>query len=440
MTTPPPSLDRRTLADLTARLAQARPEAIRAVVALIDRMPERGDADALIAPIRPRLMLMRDMIRRPASLGRVLIHPIEDLLVPPDEWRRGSLSVPRSVTPVAIALATEALPTRTRQDIIARLSGATMDDAQAIQAVGETLWPQAAAAFANAATGKLPAGLALPMREADLRGILAAMGETLRIAPALARVLGTSPRGSVPAWERIEHGLRDVLADAASLSADCFARTGLILMRRFMAAGPVVSLLRDAANRAASGAAEHRLAAALDSFLAELPAQMPEPASLALLPHPVQQTVVAEAVATVERAGNEIGTWQAERRENLREVQARVIAVIRRRVQECLETELLPPLARLRDDGLPTAGGQAAIEALEAAARAASAMVSAARRLGPADDLSLALRRAAEDVAAMAEATPAGAPGDMLGRTDLARIVEIMAGPDAAERVLTPAA
>jgi hypothetical protein len=40
----------------------------------------------------------------------------------------------------------------------------------------------------------------------------------------------------------------------------------------------------------------------------------------------------------------------------------------------------------------------------------------------------------------MAEATPAGAPGDMLGRTDLARIVEIMAGPDAAERVLTPAA
>jgi hypothetical protein len=440
MTTTPPSLDRRTLADLTARLARARPEAIRAIVALIDRMPERGDADALIAPMRPRLSLMRDMIRRPASLGRVLAHPIEDLLVPPDTWRRGSLSVPRSVMPVAIALATDALPSRARQDIITRVTGATMDDAGAVQAAGEALWPVAAATFAEVATGRLPPGLALPMREADLRGMLAAMGETLRIAPALARVLAASPRDSVPAWEQIEQELRDVLADAASLSADCFARTGLILMRRFMAAGPIVSLLREAAGRAHDGGAERRLAAALDSFLAELPGQLPEPASLALLPHAVQQSVVADAVATVERAGSEIGTWQAERRENLREVQARMAAVIRRRVQECLATDLLPPLSRLREEGLANAGGPAAIEGLEAASRAAAAMVSAARRLGPADDLAIALRRAAEAVTAMAAGAPQGAPADRLGRTDLARIVEIMAGPDAAERVLAPAA
>jgi hypothetical protein len=67
-------------------------------------------------------------------------------------------------------------------------------------------------------------------------------------------------------------------------------------------------------------------------------------------------------------------------------------------------------------------------------------MVSAARRLGPADDLAIALRRAAEAVTAMAAGAPQGAPADRLGRTDLARIVEIMAGPDAAERVLAPAA
>jgi hypothetical protein len=440
MTTPPPSLDRRTLADLTARIARARPEAIRAVVALIDRMPERGDADALIAPMRPRLMLMRDMIRRPASLGRVLAHPIEDLLVPPDAWRRGSLSVPRSVMPVAIALATDALPSRARQDIITRLAGATMDDAPAVSAVGETLWPVAAAAFAEAAAGRLPPGLALPMREADLRGVLAAMGEGLRIAPALARVLAACPRGSVPAWEQIEHALRDVLEEAAALSADCFARAGLILMRRFMAAGPVVGLLRDAAGRAASGAAELRLAAALDSFLAELRGQIPEPAWLALLPHPVQQTLVADTVATIERAGTEIGTWHADRRENLREVQARMAAVIRRRVQECLATELIPPLGRIGEEGLGPGGGQAAIEGLEAVARTAAAMVTAARRLGPIDDLSLALRRAAETVSAMAATAPQGAPADRIGRTDLARIVEILAGPDAAERVLAPAA
>jgi hypothetical protein len=67
-------------------------------------------------------------------------------------------------------------------------------------------------------------------------------------------------------------------------------------------------------------------------------------------------------------------------------------------------------------------------------------MVTAARRLGPIDDLSLALRRAAETVSAMAATAPQGAPADRIGRTDLARIVEILAGPDAAERVLAPAA
>lgn len=440
MTALPPSLDRRTVSDLTARFASARPDAIRAIVALIDRMAVRGEADALIAPMRPRLVQMRDMIRRPASLGRVLAHPIEDLLLPPDAWRRGSISVPRSIMPVAIALATDALSSDARKDIMTRLDGATMDDAQAVLAAGETLWPAAAAAFAEAAAGRLPPGLALPMREADLRGVLAGIGESLRVAPALTRTLAVGLRGSMPIWEQIEHGMRDLIDDATSHSADCFARIGLILMRRFMAAGPVVGLLREAASRAESGTAEVLLAVALDTYLAELPGQLPDPASLALLPHPVQQALVTHGVATVERAGTEIGTWHADRRDNLRDVQGRMAAVIRLRVKESLAAELIPPLARLREEGFSSAGAQAELESLEAVARAAMGMVSAARRLGPTDDLALTLKRAAEAVSAMAAATPQGAPADRLGRIDLARIVEILAGSDAAERVLAPSA
>jgi hypothetical protein len=439
MTALPPSLDRRTVSDLTARFASARPEAIRAIVALIDRMAERGEADALIAPMRPRLVQMRDTIRRPASLGRVLAHPIEDLLLPPDAWRRGSISVPRSIMPVAIALARDALSSDARKDIMTRLDGTTMDDAQAVLAAGETLWPAAAAALTEAAAGRLPPGLALPMREADLRGVLAGIGESLHVAPALTRTLATSLRGSMPAWEQIEHGMRDLIDDATSRSADCFARIGLILMRRFMAAGPVVGLLREAASRAESGTAEVLLAVALDTYLAELPGQLPDPASLALLPHAMQQAVVIDSVATVERAGAEIGTWQVDRRENLRDVQGRMAAVIRLRVKESLGAELIPPLARLREEGFSSAGGQAELESLEAMARAATAMASAARRLGPTDDLALTLKRAADAVSAMAAATPQGAPADRLGRIDLARIVEILAGSDAAERVLAPA-
>jgi hypothetical protein len=431
-------LDRRTLADLTARLARARPEAIRAVVALIDRMPERGDADALIAPMRPRLSLMRDVLRRPASLGRVLAQPVEDLLVSPDAWRRGSLSVPRSVMPTAIALASDALTPAARQDIQRRLTGATMDDATAVSEAGAALWPVAAARLAEAAAGALPFGLALPMRENDLRAALGALSETLRIAPSLAALLAANPRGTLASWEQVERTLRDVLAEAAGLSGECFARAGLILMRRFMAAGPVVGLLRDVAGRSRSGEAERRLAAALDSYLAELPEQIPDPASLALLPHQVQQAVVTDAVATIERAGAEIGTWHAERRDNLRDVQGRMAAVIRRRVPECLSAELLGPLSRIHADGFAASGGPAGLEGLEAAARAAAGMTAAARRLGSAEDLALAVRRAADTVAAFAASAPQGSPAERMGRTDLARLVEIMAGPDVAERVLAP--
>ncbi|WP_291297286.1 hypothetical protein [Elioraea sp.] len=429
-------LDRRTLADLTARIARARPEAISAIVALIDRLPDRGEADALIAPMRPRLNRMRDIVRRPASLGRVLAHPIEDLLVEPDVWRRGSLSVPRSVMTTAIGLVTDALPATTRQEIRRRLAGATMEDTAAVAEAGAVLWPAASSCLSATATGALPTGLSLPMREADFRSSLAALGETLRIAAPLAALLGESPRGATHAWAAIEPRARDLLAEAERLSADCFARAGLILMRRFMASGPVVGLLREAAGRSKRGEAERRLAASLDSYLAELPAQLPEAATLALLPHQVQQEAVTEAVAAIERAGNEIGTWQVDRRDNLLDVQGQMAAVLRRRIPECLSAELAAPIARIHAEGLGAGGGPAGLEGLEAAARAASAMTAAARRLGPADDLQLAIRRAADTIAALAASTPQGAPADRIGRIDLARLVEILTGPDTAERIL----
>ena len=437
--TAPTGLDRRTLADLTERLARARPEAIRDVLALIDRLPERGEADSLIAPMRPRLALMRHIVRRPASFGRVLAHPFEDLLVAPNAWRRGSLSVPRTAMPVAIALAAEALPEDARRDVSARLADATMDDAEAVRSAGATIWPAAAARFGAIEAAGLPPGLALPMRAADLRALLGGLGETLRLAGPLTELLSAAPRGTVPAWEQVEHALRDTAAEAAALSPECFARTALILMRRFIAAGPVVGLLREVGERAAGGGAERRLGAALDTFLAELPGQLPDAGALALLPYPVQQAAVAEAVAIVERAGQEIGTWQPERRDNLRDAQTRLIALLRRRVPECLSAELLEPLARAAAEGPAGRSRADRIEELEAAARAAWAMVAAARRLGAVDDLAIALRHAAEAVSALAASMPQGAPADRIGRTDLARIIEILAGPDAAERALAMA-
>jgi hypothetical protein len=49
-------------------LAHAADAQIARVVAMVDAMPERGSADALIAPLRPRLAALRPT--RPLSFTR----------------------------------------------------------------------------------------------------------------------------------------------------------------------------------------------------------------------------------------------------------------------------------------------------------------------------------------------------------------------------------
>ena len=53
------------------------------VVGLIDTLDRRGAVDDLLAPIRDRLALLRPA--RPLTLGRILILPFEDVLVPAHE-------------------------------------------------------------------------------------------------------------------------------------------------------------------------------------------------------------------------------------------------------------------------------------------------------------------------------------------------------------------
>ncbi len=440
MSTYPKYKYQRKLADMSALISNARPEAIRSIVALIDNLSVRGDADVLIAPTRPRMGLMREMFRRPASLNRVLVAPSAYRLVPPHEWRRGSLYVPRSVLPVLIEAANAALPPQVKQHLTTRLSGVYMNDARAIQEVGEALWPTISGILAESATLKMPPGVDLPMREAELRTMLGAIGQALRVAPTLGRVLAAPQSGRLPDWEPIEPLLRELADEAASHSDDCFARTSLTLMRRFMMAGPVVGVLRDAATKSRGGAGEHVLVPPLDSFIARLHAELPDPEALGKLPHAVQQVVVADAVTTIERAAAEIGAWRADKRDSLREAQARMAAMIRQRVEVCMQAELLSPFAKVQADGPADQSLCTSIEGLEADARAVVVLTAAVRRLGPADDLAIAIRSAADTITAAASGASPGAPADGLGCADVARLVEILVGPDAAGRLLRLAA
>jgi len=67
-----------TIRILQANLATAEDDQIARVVALVDALPERGTADELIAPLRPRLQQLRP--KRMVGFARLLFTPLDPLI------------------------------------------------------------------------------------------------------------------------------------------------------------------------------------------------------------------------------------------------------------------------------------------------------------------------------------------------------------------------
>lgn len=82
---------------LHRHLVSAQDTQILKVVAMVDALPQRGQADSLIAPLRSRLAQLRPS--RPLGAMRLLFVPLDPVLTQPAQWRRGNLSIPRSVIP-----------------------------------------------------------------------------------------------------------------------------------------------------------------------------------------------------------------------------------------------------------------------------------------------------------------------------------------------------
>ena len=89
--------------ELQRRLVRAHEAQIKRVVAMVDALPERGAADELIAPLRPRLAQLRPA--RPLRFCRLLFLPADPLIVPAPQWRPTSLTIPRTaLDPLAVSV------------------------------------------------------------------------------------------------------------------------------------------------------------------------------------------------------------------------------------------------------------------------------------------------------------------------------------------------
>ena len=118
------------------------------IVAMVDAIPVRGAADALIAPLRPRLALLRPA--RKMQLTRLLFSPLNPLIVPLRAWRRGDVGVARSNLPPLSTAVRAALPDLCRE-VDDALLAISPGDGSALLSLGARLWPEAAAMLLSVA-------------------------------------------------------------------------------------------------------------------------------------------------------------------------------------------------------------------------------------------------------------------------------------------------
>jgi hypothetical protein len=89
-------------------LAGASDQHVLEVLHMVDQLADRSRADGLLAPLRGRLRELRPA--RPLRFARLLMTPLEPVLVDPRVWRPGAPQLPRNAIPAIVALTQSALP------------------------------------------------------------------------------------------------------------------------------------------------------------------------------------------------------------------------------------------------------------------------------------------------------------------------------------------
>ena len=153
----------RELRQLGQAAVAADDAALARLVAMLDALPDRGEIDRVLDPVRPRLRALG--LPRPLGLPRLLFLPLDGAILPPARWARGAAAVPRSAL-MALAGAVQAALGAEGTAIAAACAPLSTNDFDAIAALGARLWPAAAEALPQAAppgwaaTGLAPADYA----------------------------------------------------------------------------------------------------------------------------------------------------------------------------------------------------------------------------------------------------------------------------------------
>ena len=414
---------RAAIRELQRTLANAHDGKLREIVALVDSLPKRGAADGLIAPLRERLLRLRPTRRM--NIDRLLFQPADRVIVPAVQWKRGMLAIPRHVLACLAELVRSELgPSFT--ELAADFDGTMSDDIDAILRHGRKLWTSAGDVLSHAT---------MPPEWAGMTGLgLADFNATAR---PLAILLGVAARIEDMVQlgldgERARSEIRICLAQAQASIAElpeakdeavANACLGLLIAVCLERLPDLQDPLIAAADQALRGErSQARLAAdaALDRALMRAEASL---TASDMPPTLAELSRLAELLNVLDQPGP---AGRPSRKPTIAALRRNLEAHCRLRFQEELTNELLPGATMLS-----AITSSEALIGLEDAARDLRRLEAIGRITGG----SAHYERALADSAA---ALPALAPGARA--VDLARLIEILQGPEAGLAFLDAAA
>ncbi|MCC6718153.1 MAG: hypothetical protein IT555_09720 [Acetobacteraceae bacterium] len=392
---------------LNRHLVSAQDAKILKVVAMVDALPDRGAADSLIAPLRPRLAQLRPS--RPLSVTRLMFIPLDPVVVQATDWRRGALTIPRTALP-CLARQFIALDPTLSDSVAAEVADATTDDLGVIRRAGGRLWPRAASLLA-AAPPPADWAAATSLTAADHRAIRDSVVLALTHAPAIAHQL---------AAERPDpETIADMLKQTAA-TPEAMGMLITLLLHWVPTAASQVLELTSAHSSPIGLAGRTAIEKAVEHVLDAIETEQEAPQTgIAGLPR------LRRSIALLDEleSGSADRPMRAAR---IAATRARVDAACRGRFQTLLKDSVVGHLAQ----GLPVAPED--IVNLEVAARDIRSFEHVARRINRSDHYDRQLRAIVTGLA------PQGGDDQQL-RVDRLRLAEILLGPEQAMQMLMDA-
>jgi hypothetical protein len=392
-------------------LSEADDQKIKRVIAMVDELADPRVNQAILDSLRIRLASLN--LVRPLRFSRLLFMPLDPLIVPPQEWRPGEPTVPRT----ALALLAKVVRAGLGSEAVfidKTIAGQTTHATQAVMFAGEALWPRAADILTEAAAPDDWPESDLPLRV--YAPLTRAISAVLRRGPQLRSLFRN---GDVGVLETSEQSVNDILRGITTESEEgCAMIVQLVLLQSPHAAPLLRSLVSSGQDKSGRKMVREAIDRGTEQMLTDLESESG-------LAEDIGRIALANAGAQVRRIATflqeiEHDAGSAIDRPRLYAIRQKLDHVCRERFSAGLNTGLLAPLSVASGPVDGTGHMQ-----METCSRELRVLESEARKVGGAAEYDRLLNQAVEAV------LEAAAVGTLTSVRKL-RLIEILSGPEAA--------